>query len=65
LLTCRKIRRLNIVEKNLSRYLKDDMTTGDHYKDKQREEAYRILDVVGMMCQVDREDDQECQEHVS
>lgn len=53
----RTIRRLNhIVEKNLSRYLKDDMTTGDHYKDKQREEAYRILDIVGMTCQVDRED---------
>ena len=53
----RKYQRLNnIVEKNLSRYLKDDMTTGDYYKDKQREEAYRILDVVGMMCQVDRDD---------
>lgn len=52
----RKIQRLNhIVEKNLSRYLKDDMTTGDYYKDKQREEAYRILDIVGMTCQVDRE----------
>ena len=31
------------------------MTTGDQYKDKQRDEAYRILDTIGMMCQVDRE----------
>ena len=45
----------NIVERNLSRYLKDDMTTGDQYKDKQRDEAYRILDIVWMTCQVDRE----------
>ena len=53
----RRFRRINnIVERNLSRYLKGDMTTGDQYKDKQREEAYVILDVVGMMCQVDRND---------
>ena len=45
----------NIVERNLSRYLKDDMTTGDQYKDKQRDEAYRILDIVWMTCQVDRD----------
>ena len=52
----RRSQKLNdVVERNLSRYLKDDMTTGDQYKDKQRYEAYRILDTIGMMCQVDRE----------
>ena len=51
-----KYQRLNnMVEKNLSRYLKDDMVTGDHYKDNQRREAYRILDMVGQACLVDPE----------
>jgi hypothetical protein len=39
--------RLNkMVETNLSRYGRDDTVTSDHYKDKQRSEAYSILDQV-------------------
>ena len=51
-----KFQRLNnMIEKNLSRYLKEDTVTGDQYKNFHRDEAYGILDQVGIMCQVDKD----------
>jgi hypothetical protein len=33
---------------NLNRYGREDTVTGDHYKDKQRKEAYSLLDQISI-----------------
>jgi hypothetical protein len=38
----------HLVEKNLSRFGREDTVTSDHYKDKQRTEAYSLLDQVSI-----------------
>ena len=44
-----KSQRINqLVEMNLSRFGRDDTVTSDHYKDKQRTEAYSLLDQVSI-----------------
>ena len=45
-----KYQRLNnMIEKNISRYQKEDTITEDQYKDFHRDEAYGILDQVGIL----------------
>ena len=41
------------IEKNLSRYNRDDTVTSDYYKDAHRKEMYAIIDRVQSMCQID------------
>jgi hypothetical protein len=36
------------VDMNLNRYGREDTVTGDHYKDKQRKEAYSLLDQISI-----------------
>jgi hypothetical protein len=51
-----RTQRLNyMIETNLSRYGRDDTVTSDHYKDKQRLEAYAILDQVMLNTTVDHD----------
>ena len=53
---CKKFKRLNkCIERDLSRYGRDDAITGDLYKDEQRKEAYDILDRVEMSLDIKRE----------
>ena len=52
---CKKFKRLNnCIERDLSRYGRDDAITGDFYKDEQRKEAYDILDRVQMSVAIDK-----------
>ena len=52
---CKKYKRLNnCIERDLSRYGRDDAITGDFYKDEQRKEAYDILDRVQMSVAIDK-----------
>ena len=52
---CKKFKRLNnCIERDLSRYGRDDAITGKFYKDEQRKEAYDILDRVEMSIPMDK-----------
>ena len=52
---CKKFKRLNnCIERDLSRYGRDDAITGNCYKDEQRKEAYDILDRVEMSIPMDK-----------
>ena len=44
-----------MIETNLSRYGRDDTVTSDHYKDKQRLEAYAILDQLMLNTDIDHD----------
>ena len=46
-----RMQRLNrCIEKNLNRYGRDDTVTSDAYKDKQRQEAYNMLESLNASC---------------
>ena len=52
---CKKFKRLsNCIERDLSKYGRDDAVTSEFYKDKQRKEAYNILDHVQMSAAIDK-----------
>ena len=43
------------IEKNLSRYNREDKVTSDYYKDHHRREIYDMIDRVASVCGVDRD----------
>lgn len=52
----RNFQKLNrLIEKNLSRYGKEDTVTGDMYKDDQRRRIYDLVDRVQRVCDIDSE----------
>ena len=44
----------SVIEKNLSRYNRDDMVTSDYYKDMHRKEVYDMIDRVQSVCGIDQ-----------